>query len=191
MINEMMKVFPLADTVDVCGDGSYVKTYPYFVSYLSGGDSFTEEKFFVGCHMVYGWMPTIIELNFHGEICTAGHAVDLLQKAKNNGCLNVDEIKRLSFLVNNSVVGLSKLLHFVSPGGFAIWDSRVYKFIYNKKPHQYQVNNADIYVKYLEALQILKNDARFPNFFRIVNEKIGYEVSPLRALEIVMFCSSK
>ena len=33
-------------------------------------------------------------------------------------------------------------------------------------------------------------DPRFPNFHETVNQKVGYPVSPLRALELVLFQNS-
>ena len=45
----------------------------------------------------------------------------------------------------------------------------------------------DKYVEYLSKLTEYKNDYRFQNFHNSVNQKVGYEVSAFRALELVMF----
>ena len=70
---------------------------------------------------------------------------------------------------------------------FAIWDSRIYRFIYEQAPHQNRVNNARAYERYLGILQTLRQDVRFPTFHASINRKMGYPVSASRAIEVVMF----
>jgi hypothetical protein len=90
-------------------------------------------------------------------------------------------------LINHSMVGASKLLHFVNPQAFAIWDSKIYRFVHSKAPHQYRVNSPKAYSDYLCLLAKLQCDKRFPAFHVSINQKMGYPVSALRAIEIVMF----
>ena len=54
-------------------------------------------------------------------------------------------------------------------------------------PHQYQVNNPGTYLKYREKMLALEQHPRFPEFHASVNSKLKYEVSGLRALELIMF----
>ena len=74
------------------------------------------------------------------ERCDLQAAGDMLTKAKQGLRLEAWEIDALAGLVNNSVVGASKLLHFVAPQTYAIWDSKVYAFVHERRPHHYRVN---------------------------------------------------
>jgi hypothetical protein len=114
----------------------------------------------------------------------------LLTRAKRTGELTNEEIASLASLINNSLVGTSKLLHFVAPENFAIWDSRIYRFLFERTPHVYRVRSVELYREYLETLAQLRSDSRFPSFHRSVNEKLDYPVSTLRAIELIMFLNA-
>ena len=66
--------------------------------------------------------------------------------------LSGTEIADLATLVNNSLVGASKLLHFVAPNTYSIWDSKVFSFVHEKRPHNYRVNDVGAYQGYLALL---------------------------------------
>ncbi|MEK7854917.1 MAG: hypothetical protein AAB288_02420, partial [Acidobacteriota bacterium] len=161
--------------------------YPYLIDYFASKPSLSAGDLVAGAHMAYGWVPTILDLypNQSGVSLDAG--AELLTKAKQNGFLDDSEISALASLVNNSFVGASKLLHFVTPDNFAIWDSRVYFFLHAQRPYASRVNSATNYREYLKTLSDLRRDSRFPGFHTSINRKIGYRVSTLRALELVMF----
>lgn len=182
----MEKVFQLESSTIIDGKNSYIQAYPHILNALASSPMLTEQDFICGAHMVYGWMPTILEI-YASQRSEISHGVALLNKARTQGVLTYCELSDLAQLINRSFVGASKLLHFVNPQAFAIWDSRIYRFIYGNTPHQYRVNNAAIYEKYLQILFRLKQDKRFPAFHTSVNRKMGYPVSALRALEVVMF----
>jgi hypothetical protein len=138
--------------------------------------------------MVYGWMPTILEL--YPDNGDLARAADILSRAKEGQCLESRDLEALASLVNNSVVGASKLLHFVAPNHFAIWDSKVYAFVHEQRPHYYRVNDVATYEAYVVRLTGLALDDGFESFHRSVQAKLNYEVSPLRALELIMFLNA-
>lgn len=185
------ELFPLAKNLDFKREKGYIKSYPYILDFFKSRDKFTATDFVCGAHMVYGWMPTIISLNTDGIDADYEKGAELITIAKNTGSLKKEEIKLLSAMINNSLVGTSKLLHFVAPESFAIWDSKIYAFLYKRKPHNYLVQSIEDYFDYHSNLHALKTDPEFSNFLAIVIEKVGYKVSPLRALELVMFASSQ
>jgi hypothetical protein len=81
----------------------------------------------VGLHVVYGWMPTIPNLALPAGLLPAQRArvVELLNDARAR-LLTIPELTFLkTYFTNNSIVGLSKLLHFLAPARYAIWDKRV------------------------------------------------------------------
>jgi hypothetical protein len=63
-------------------------------------------------------------------------------------------------------------------------------FVFNTRPHNYRVNKIENYRKYIEVLSRLREDPRFESLHNSMNQKIGYEVSPLRALELVMYLNA-
>lgn len=185
----MIDVFQIEPCTQIDRAQSYIRAYPHILSALKTPHVLDEQAFVCGAHMVYGWMPTILEIHVSESIDV--HAgVALLNKARTAGHLSREEIEQLAGLVNRSVVGASKLLHFVNPEAFAIWDSRIYRFLHQKPAHAFRVNNAGEYETYLGLLQRLQQDDRFPELHASVNRKMGYAVSPLRALEVVMFLNS-
>ena len=186
----MQDVFALEPKTTIPQDESYIISYPYLVGYFSAKSSFSATDLVAGAHMAYGWMPTILDLYPKKSRISFDGGAELLTKAKQTGTLDDAELQSLAWLVNNSLVGASKLLHFVSPGTFAIWDSRVYSFLHEDRPYNTRVNNVLTYRAYLRILAVLRQDSRFPAFHVSINQKVGYEVSALRALELVMFNNS-
>ncbi|MGB8060369.1 MAG: hypothetical protein WCF26_00545 [Candidatus Sulfotelmatobacter sp.] len=159
------------------------------LNYFAAKPSVTPEELVCGAHMAYGWMPTILELYTKKPNIDLSIAAGLLNTAKVTGTLTDVQIEQLACLVNNSLVGASKLLHFISPHKFAIWDAKVYAFVYQEKAHN-RVRNVSKYRSYLGLLSRHKQDSRFSEFHASVNDKIGYEVSPFRALELIMYLNA-
>src|SRR5438270_272252 len=115
----MRDVFVLEPTTKILSDDPYITSYPHLLDYFSVKDSIEPGDVVCGAHMAYGWMPTILELYPEPGAIDLHAAAALLTKAKRTGVLAEEEIKALSGLVNNSLVGASKLLHFVAPATFA------------------------------------------------------------------------
>jgi hypothetical protein len=186
----MQDVFSLEPATQILADDSYVISYPYLLEYFASKSSFEAGDVVRGAHMVYGWMPTILELYPEREKEGLTLAASTLTKARGGNELSNQEIESLAALVNNSLVGASKLLHFVAPLHFPIWDSKVYSFAHEKRPHHYRVNNVETYIQYKSLLQSLTKKTEFPAFHASIQNKLGYDVSPLRALELVMFLNA-
>lgn len=187
----MQDVFSLEPKTTIPQDASYIISYPHLIGYFSAKSSFSAADLVAGAHMAYGWMPTILDLYPQKSLLSFEAGAELLTKAKQTGTLDDAGMQSLAALVNNSLVGASKLLHFVAPGYFAIWDSRVYSFLHADRPYTTRVNNVSTYRAYLRTLEVLKQDSRFPAFHSSINQKVGYEVSALRALELVMFIGAR
>lgn len=186
----MRDIFNLEPTTAILRDDPYIASYPHLLDYFGSKARIAVCDVVCGAHMVYGWMPTVLELYPDVERCDLAAAADLLTKAKAGVPLAGKEIEALAALVNNSLVGTSKLLHFVAPTRYAIWDSKVFSFIHEKRSHNYRVNNVAAYQSYLSLLRDLAKRPEFPAFHVSVNRKIGYQVSPMRALEVVMFLNA-
>lgn len=186
----MRDVFELEGKTRIPADESYIVSYPYLLNHFAAKPTLCAADVVCGAHMVYGWMPTILELGSEGRQADLDQAATLLSRSREQGRLSDHELGLLAKLVNNSLVGASKLLHFVAPGHFPIWDSKIYGFVFNETPHNYRVKKIPQYRKYQHILAQLQQDQRFAGFHQSVNAKVGYRVSPLRALELVMFLNS-
>lgn len=178
-------IFELASQTSIDQSNTYIITYPYIVDYFAGCNPLTAKDLLCGALMVYGWMPTTLKSITSGKSLVELTA--MLNDVRRRGSITDDELGRVTGLTNNSLVGASKLLHFLAPDQFAIWDSKVYAFIHGRHPHPYQVQSTAKYREYLSTLEELCSRAEFPAFHESINSKIGYPVSPFRASEIVMF----
>ena len=143
----MRDVFELEPNTAILADDPYIASYPHLLDFFKLKKVITAGDVVCGAHMVYGWMPTVLELHSDAERCDLGNAAVMLTKVKAGTSLNGAEIEALASLVNNSLVGVSKLLHFLAPNAYAIWDSKVFAFVHDKRAHHYRVNNVQRYSK--------------------------------------------
>ena len=105
----MKNIFDLEPTTTIPRDKSYIISYPHFVSFFSNKASFTESDVVCGAHMIYGWMPTILDLYPSKSALSLSAAALLLTRVKQGIHLNNQDIEQLASLINNSLVGASKL----------------------------------------------------------------------------------
>lgn len=166
--------------------GSYLLSYEAFIRYFSGKPgALNKDDLIIGIHMVYGWMPTIFEFK-HDRL---EEAVEIINAVKLRRPVGAGELGVLKALLNNSIVGTSKLLHFISPEEYAIWDSRVYRFVSGKVNVDHaQVNRVASYLFYLQRLRVLAKEPVFlGSVYAPLKERLGVYVTPLRALEMVFY----
>lgn len=167
---------------------SYLLSYPYFLSYFKNLKSINLENLIIGISFTYSWMPTTlktINLQNPKEIIT------LLNDVKNGELIDEKQLTTLKTAFNNSLVGTSKLLHFINPEQYAIWDSRVFRFLNNSEPHKYKLEKPKVYIEYLKLIEKLKNEKAFEAFFELMKQNVGYEITEYRALELGFFIGAK
>lgn len=176
---------------------SYLHSYPYFINYFANIQNHKIEidNLVIGIHFVYGWMPTIFEFKNQEDFVVA---TEILNKAKVGEPLKSKDYETLKRLLNGSLVGTSKLLHFINPEKYAIWDSRVYNYLRkNIESHKFSYDIGDIsnYERYLNYLSEVTNSVEFSEIYSLVNEKIEnkfkYKISSFRAIELLMFINGK
>lgn len=170
-------------------DDSYLHYYRAILEHFASVQTFDTDSFIVAAHVVYGWMPTVLELAVD-EPVDLQRAVNALNRSRLE-FFNDEDLGHLIRVVNNSLVGVSKLLHFANPEVFAIWESNVYRFVVEKEPFHYRMNSLKEFTDYHEKLAALREDARFPGFHSSVIKLLGYEVTALRALELAIFYCSR
>lgn len=163
---------------------SYFIIYPHFLNYFKHKSHLDLSDVVLGISFVYSWMPTILkslDLNKEDTI------LQILNRAKKGDDLSKKELAFLKSIFNNSLVGTSKLLHFINPEKFAIWDSRVFRNLCKEEPHKYKLEKPEAYLSYLTLLNELKQEMYFGNFHKLMIKKVGYYITPLRALELGIF----
>jgi hypothetical protein len=184
----MRDVFELEPTTAIPAT-SYILSYPYMLSYFAGCNPINVAGFVRGAHLVYGWMPTALDLYPQPDF-TLAQAASLLESARTQGTISDEQLSALARVVNNSLVGVAKLLHFVTPDIFPIWDSNVYAFVFEEKPHGYRVNEIAKFREYIRRVNTIRSDERFGHLHASVNRKVGYEVSAPRAIELIMYLNA-
>lgn len=167
---------------------SYLQTYPEFIRYFKSipHGQISEHHLVIASHFVYGWMPTIIHLGTE----KLEETLFYFRAAHAGTLLNEEELHKLKWVINNSMVGLSKLLHFMNPQTYAIWDSRIFRYATGKKT-SYGIDQPANYLTYLNRLQELKDHPEYMGLHRQIEDHYGQELTPMRAMELVMFESDK
>ncbi|GJQ61098.1 MAG: hypothetical protein SCALA702_01510 [Melioribacteraceae bacterium] len=176
----------LVDLFSVSKNNSYSESYPVFLDYFSRLNEIKEKDLIIGAHFVYGWMPTILKLNLEKSV----DVLFILNRVKKGIEVTFEELSLLKEVINNSIVGVSKLLHFINPCTYAIWDSRISSFV-SMQTSTHNVNRVESYVEYMKALHMLVNQKEFKSLYRKIQLKYKYRIEPLRAAEVVLFEAGK
>lgn len=184
------RFFEAADRTSDFGPSWVHASYREFVGYFSSIPNekpLTDHNFIIGAYFSYGWMPTMLRL---GENVSA--AIQVVNKARSlPQPINEEEFLTIASVINGSVVGASKLLHFICPDNYAIWDSRVYRFIFKEEPSTHRLSKPHAYQEYLDALRVLTKSSSFQRAKVSVVKAVGYRITDLRACELIMFANGK
>ncbi len=164
---------------------AYHVSYPEFLKYFKDLESFTRHNLIIGINFTYGWMPTIFD--FRSD--KFDEALEILHSVKNHCIVSAKQLETLKCLLNNSLVGSSKLLHFINPEIYAIWDSRVYRYLTGTEPHQNRIGNCDAFLSYLAFCEYLTKDESYKEVHESIISKIGYPMTKYRTAELIMFAN--
>jgi hypothetical protein len=167
-----------------CIDGreQYLRTYPELIkSTAILTKEMGEDALPAIAHMAYGWMPTILKKFSDSKTDVVGSST---------GCQSFEEASALiqsldESPINNSWVGMSKVLHFMNPEFFPIWDSRVAKHFGLK--YDYQINNRNHFLEYLTFVEENKKSDAIKRVQEAFLKQAGYSVSNVRACEFILF----
>ena len=172
------------DATNFTNNGNtYLQTYPHFVNYFNNLNRITFHEMTIGINFTYGWMPTIFDYRSNNF----DDAIEILNRVKNGIVPNDNELNILKGLFNNSLVGSSKLMHFINPEIIPIWDSRVYTYLTGLTAYSYRVENINYFRDYLEFCNSLISDERFFQSRGIVQANVGYTMSNMRIADLVMY----
>ena len=185
---------------------SYIASYNYLHGFVQNA-CFEEkpELVVVSLHMVYGWMPTALNLVKYEKVADSlspdklrkiGQILDRAKKAESfKEIFSSGDFSKLKTFINNSVVGASKILHFCKPDVFAIFDSKICNALfYPKFPSKngHHIPTITEYQSYLEGLHNLIQDLNTPNLNTLRLNKIfspDYQssISLIRQVESKIF----
>lgn len=172
-----------AEKIVIPEEEKYLTAYQDFIQYFKDINQITRHNTIIGISFTYSWMPTI--LDFRSD--RIDEATRILNYAKRGNRPNLTDLDILKSCFNNSLVGSSKLLHFINPEKFAIWDSRVYRYLFNQEPYSYRVENKNTYLDYLFICDNIINSSSIDKIQNIVENKVGYKMTKMRAIESIFF----
>jgi hypothetical protein len=170
------------ETFILAENDSYIESYSEFINYFKNIDWIEKHHLVIASHFVYGWMPTIIQL----DTKNIDEVLATLNGVKAGHYVTENQLEIIKQCVNNSMVGTSKLLHFINPELYAIWDSRIFRYLTGKKS-SYGIDKPKAYLKYLEGMKEIANHKDYRSLHFAIERNFKYEISPMRAIEILMF----
>ena len=173
------------EAVSLAPEDIDLRVYPYFLKFFQGRTPITIDDFVIAANFTYGWMPTMLELR--GKDPDWITAAGILNRAREERIESTESLDFLSRVINNSLVGASKLLHFVSPSRHAIWDSRVFYYLNSKDANGYQMRNIRNYLRYTAICDEIIAWREFPEAAQRFQEHLGQQCTPLRVVELTMW----
>ena len=164
--------------------------YPEFLRFFRQLQHIDRHDFVIGAHFAYGWMPRM--LNLRPE--RLAEAIRALNRAKAGEVMSADDLAAVKAVINGSMVGASKVLHFVNPDVYPIWDSNVAAFVRFVEHRRRPPEAVLTYMTYLGRCHEIVRDRSFTRLHASINAKLhynGFTVSRLRALELVLWVGGK
>lgn len=172
----------------VAAKNPYLKSYVALLKVANGVKDQGDGDGLLGLSLaVYGWMPTILKKS---DFAHLGHEWDNLI-GEVRGCRNIDDgitlIKRLGRpVISNSWVGSSKVLHFLNPKVFPIWDSLVALASgHSTRGHYETINSYTSYMGRLRGSLDSPCIKQVQTAFRDANHP--YIPSSVRSLELILY----
>lgn len=171
---------------------TYLSTYPYLLK-LAQVNNMKIDHLSQLTFMVYGWMPRTLRID-NTYLASTLNAV----KAASKTSLNDFDSVPIQNIANclRSVVGASKLLHFINPKVYPIWDSKIQAFR-GFPTRNSNMQRMDNYLAYVRDVHAIVEEKGFNNFYTQFNEAYRerleqsqievYKVGPLRAIELSVF----
>lgn len=178
---------------------SYFESYFEFVEFFKRIETIDYHSLVISSYFTYGWMPTILKkFNTKDNI---DDVITILNKVKNHIEINNIEYGKLVDCINNSIVGVSKLIHFINPTDYPIFDSRIKNYF--KENHllesiwkpTYQNKNKDVkqYQLYRDICFEMISDDRFQKIYDESIKQLGFDrdITKMRVLENLFFTFGK
>ena len=186
LLTRMLPAVPdLLPLVDTPPHQSYLRSYREFVRHAQTLKPIDEGAVILVAGMVYSWMPRTLRLGGPTDLAAAA---EILESARRKSRLTAKAFEGLSTALGGSPVASSKALHFFYPELYPIWDSRVWRAL-DWHSSEVRANAGARYVDYADLIGRAAEPADFMPIHAQVEQKVGYPVSRIRALELLLFLS--
>jgi hypothetical protein len=170
---------------------TYLATYSGMIAIGAATADSNAVRFNQLSTMVYGWMPRIIRIDpAHSPDAVEAMALAITATPASFAHVPIQHISDCL----HSVVGASKLLHFINPDVFPIWDSKIEGF--RARPRS-DVTSAEQYLYYVREVHQIRAEPGFPTFYgtfqaaysaRLLASGIPiYLINEVRAIEAAAF----
>lgn len=190
---------------------TYIYSYPKILAHFSefASDKYSpshkENLLIQGILMTYGWMPRIPRLSLNEgtnsiDCSDIKKNVDFLSsfnhKNKDDVYLilsdNKPQIGKLIQFVDNSLTAVSKILHFIRPEDFLIWDSKIRKTLEISESYR---NDILKYQRYISEFEILRakceSNDRIISILEKAEHIFHYKISFARLIELALYVSAE
>lgn len=176
----------LEDAKDIVVEEDYHKIYQHFLTHFQQVKVLDHHELVIGVSLVYSWMPTIPTIDFQDF----DKVVLALERIRQGYVLTDLDLEMMKACINNSLVGTSKLLHFLCPDRFPIWDSRVARYFLGREPYQL-VNSFKHYKCYVNFCREVIQEPRYEEIHRGIQQQLSNDIGFMRSVEYVMFLLGK
>ena len=174
---------------------TYLRTYPALLKMWPRTVEDPLTKFLQLSTAAYGWMPRVIRMEA-SQIDPALESLIVAARATDfaSGVCVIEPVAACLY----SVVGASKVLHFVNPDVYPIWDAKVQRVWGRTDPSQRYMSQPRNYIDYAEAVHRLcaigKSYDEFSSAFRSAHrERLTrlriqqYDIGDIRVVESAAF----
>lgn len=174
---------------------TYLATYPSILAFGKSPGPITADRFHQLAVMAYGWMPRIVRVDL-AYVPQALEALNDAVQATAMAQLSAGAMNGLACCLR-SVVGASKVLHFINDAVFPIWDSNVEGFRLKHPVSNDHMKKEANYFKYANDVHSIRSGQNFQTFYKSFSgvmqgrlRALGislYQVSEVRAIEAAAF----
>jgi hypothetical protein len=175
---------------------TYLLTYPTIISRARALNLNENSSLHELALLAYGWMPRVVRLNSR----LLHDARQALQASRETKRWDMSVAQSAMLALEPclfSAVGASKVLHFLNPEVFPIWDSRIEKFRCPMDSIRQGHMRSKRYFIYADEVQHIRANAEFSSFYREFTHAFEnrlrvlnlepYPISEVRAVELAAF----
>ncbi|MEP3524005.1 MAG: hypothetical protein ABJN24_01120 [Hyphomicrobiales bacterium] len=178
-----------AKRVDEQRKDFYLRSYPAIIEIARSKTLNTETRLLQLACATYGWMPTIPK-NLLPDIELGKFRLDEVVALKSDGEAREYIEARKKPLINNSWIGTSKMLHFINPKHFPIWDSRIAGTLFGEGTNANSKNRYQEYCKKIHAWNEEDPQYGVP-LANAIEKEYRYKPNNLRCIELALFSMSQ
>jgi hypothetical protein len=173
---------------------TYLSTYPSIRALGTAPGPIGFDRFHQLAAMAYGWMPRVVRI----DRMQSSQALAALVTAQTATAATLRSIPIADIAAClRSLVGASKVLHFVNDSVFPIWDSNIEAFRLRGPPPHNHMKNVNNYFAYVDEVHAIRRDVGFPTFLArfsgALNTRLTalgiahYSISEVRVIEAAAF----